>query len=130
MAVLDNGTILIIDKDEALNAKYTRTLERRGYAVQTAFSLMAAKDYLARASPDVIILDVVLPDGNGIDFCGEIYKATNAYILFISSSEEYQDKINALDAGGTVYLNKPCPLDELAVRVKAAMRRRKTSAIP
>jgi DNA-binding response OmpR family regulator len=70
---------------------------------------------------------VLLPDGNGIDFCAEIRGDTDAHILFLTSRTEYEDKIRGLDTGGDDYITKPYKLEEMLSRVRAAMRRRDMS---
>ena len=66
----------------------------------------------------------MLPDGDGIDFCGEIREKTDAHIIFLTTRTEHEDRIRGLSIGGDDYITKPYKLDEMLIRVKAAMRRR------
>jgi DNA-binding response OmpR family regulator len=121
-------TVLLVEDNEKLNAINRRALETAGYRVLTALTLAAAREHLAAYNADVILLDVVLPDGDGADFCGEIREKTDAHILFLTSKREHVDKIKGLAVGGDDYITKPFKLDELLLRVTAAMRRRDMEA--
>jgi DNA-binding response OmpR family regulator len=77
----------------------------------------------------VILLDVLLPDGNGIDFCGDIQGKTSAHIIFLTSRLEHESKILGLDTGGDDYITKPYLLDEMLSRVRAALRRREKTKV-
>jgi len=114
----------LVEDNEKLNEINRRALESAGYNVLTALTLAEAREHLKRHAPDVILLDVLLPDGNGIDFCGEIRGGTTAHILFLTSRTEHEDRIRGLDTGGDDYITKPFKLEEMLSRVRAAMRRR------
>ncbi|MDR1643965.1 MAG: response regulator transcription factor [Clostridiales bacterium] len=121
-------TVLLIEDNEKLNVINRRALESAGYHVLTALTLAAAREHLAAHNADVILLDVLLPDGDGADFCGEIREKTDAHILFLTSKREHVDKLKGLATGGDDYITKPFKLDELLLRVAAAMRRRDMEA--
>jgi DNA-binding response OmpR family regulator len=122
---MEQRTILLVEDNEDLNEINRRTLEREGYEVLTALTLAAARAHLSHADPDVILLDVLLPDGNGIDFCGEIQERTQAHIIFLTSRIEHETRLRGLDTGGDYYMTKPYKLDEMLSSVRAALRRRK-----
>jgi Response regulators consisting of a CheY-like receiver domain and a winged-helix DNA-binding domain len=120
----NNGLILLVEDNADLNESNSRVLTRRGYEVQSALTLAEARLKLAEAEPDIILLDVELPDGNGIEFCEEIRDKTVAHILFLTSKIEHENMVLGLKFGGDDYITKPFHLDELLARIDAAMRRR------
>jgi DNA-binding response OmpR family regulator len=120
----EQNIVLLVEDNDDLNQLNQRALELEGYTVLTALTLAEAREHLSRHSPQVILLDVKLPDGDGIDFCGEIRAETDAHILFLTSSTTYDDKVNGLTTGGDDYITKPYKLEELLARVSAVMRRR------
>jgi len=120
----NNGLILLVEDNADLNESNSRVLTRRGYEVQSALTLAEARAQLAEIEPDIILLDVELPDGNGIEFCEEIRDKTAAHILFLTSKTEHENMVLGLKFGGDDYITKPFHLDELLARIDAAMRRR------
>jgi len=121
---MEQYTVLLVEDNEDLNEINRRALEVEGYEVLTALTLAAAREHLANRAPDVILLDVLLPDGNGIDFCGKIQGRTDAHIIFLTSRLEHENRIRGLDTGGDYYMTKPYKLDEMLSNVRAAVRRR------
>jgi len=118
------GTVLLVEDNTELNNNNSRSLKLLGYDVFAALTLSAARACLHRVEPDIILLDVLLPDGDGIDFCAEIRGATGAHILFLTSRTEHGDILRGLAVGGDDYITKPFSSEELFARVEAAMRRR------
>ena len=123
----DMATILLVEDDESLNISNRRALDLAGYRVLTALTLNEARAHLD-AQPDVILLDIILPDGDGIDFCEEIQRRVSAHILFLTAKSEQEDRIRGLRSGGDDYIAKPYLLEEMLARVAAAVRRRKRLA--
>lgn len=121
---MSEGIVLLVEDNEKLNDANARVLRLRGYEVHTALTLAEARDNLTRNEPDVILLDVMLPDGSGFDFCAEIRDRTRAHILFLTAKTEHADRVRGLTAGGDDYIMKPFHPEELMARVAAAMRRR------
>jgi DNA-binding response OmpR family regulator len=117
------ATVLLVEDNPKLNEINRRALEKAGCAVLTALTLHEARAYMAQNAPDVILLDVMLPDGDGINFCGEIRDATDAHILFLTSKTEYENRVRGLETGGDDYITKPYKLEEMLARVNAALRR-------
>ena len=120
----NEGIILLVEDDVDLNDANRRTLELRHYTVQTALTLERAREILHDIEPDIILLDVTLPDGNGFSFCREIREKTQAHILFLTAKNEHEDMVRGLTTGGDDYIIKPFHADELLARVEATMRRR------
>jgi len=124
----NQGKVLLVEDNRNLNTANLRALKMRGYSVLAALTLEEARKHLMNNNPDVILLDVVLPDGNGFDFCSEIRENTNAHILFLTSRTEHEDRVKGLLTGGDDYITKPYHPEEMLARVAAAMRRRKIEA--
>ncbi len=121
---MSRQTVLLVEDNVELNEINKRALEGAGYMVLTALTLSKAREHLADNEPDIILLDVILPDGDGYNFCEEIRDTTDAHILFLTSCSEHADKIRGLSIGGDDYITKPFMLEELIQRVAAVMRRR------
>ncbi len=115
------NTILLVEDDETLNKNITFALETEGYSV-TAVSTAAAA-ILNAADADLIILDVTLPDGNGVDLCRRIRKTIQTPIIFLTSCDDEADIVRGLDSGGDDYITKPFRLRELFSRIRANLRR-------
>lgn len=107
-----------------LSEANTRALRMLELDVHQALTLTGARTYLAHTEPDVILLDVMLPDGDGMDFCGEIRSQTTAHILFLTAKTELADIVRGLNLGGDDYITKPFHPKELLARVEAAVRRK------
>ncbi|MDR0512862.1 MAG: response regulator transcription factor [Treponema sp.] len=124
---MSDGVILLVEDDVKLNNANRRALEMRNYAVHTALTLAKTRELLEWIAPDVIILDVMLPDGNGFDFCAGIRGKTDAHILFLTANARQDDVFRGLACGGDDYITKPFHAKELLLRVHAAIRRRQMS---
>ncbi|MDL2274193.1 response regulator transcription factor [Oscillospiraceae bacterium OttesenSCG-928-G22] len=117
--------ILLIEDNESIQEANRRALEREDYKIEVAASLTEARLALARQEPDVIVLDIMLPDGNGLEFLCEIRAHTNAPVLLLTALADKDDRLAGLRAGGDDYIVKPYDLDELRERVAAFLRRKK-----
>ena len=117
------GSILLVEDNTRLNTANRRVLELSGYTVAAAETVTAAWEHLNRQEPDIILLDVMLPDGDGVDFCREIRKQSKAHIIYLTAKTEYEDLSRGLEAGGDDYIRKPFHPQELLDRINAAMRR-------
>jgi len=117
--------ILIIDDNKEIVAGLTKLLEDAHFNVHVAFSIKNAKNMMEKQIYDLVILDWIMPDGNGIDFLKEQrtqYHDTTP-ILFLSSKKESYEKAQALDAGADNYMEKPFSNIELLARIRALLRR-------
>lgn len=115
--------ILLVEDNEAINRINRRALEMEGYQVFTAQTLEQAGNLIEKEQPHAIILDVLLPDGNGIAFCQKIREQTAAPILFLTCMRGHQQTLEGLRAGGDDYLNKPYRLDIMVARIASFFRR-------
>ena len=124
-----SGTILLIDSDINQTLSICRALERQMYTVYTAADYHEARRTIHEAKPDIIVMETVLPDGDGFTFCKEIQGQTSAYIFFLTHKADCEDAKLGFNSGGDMYLTKPFHMPELMARVEAAMwRRRKAFA--
>ena len=123
-----NGTrVLIVDDEPQILRALQLKLRGAGYAVDTAATANEARIKASLRPPEAIILDVLLPDGRGTDVCREVRSWSAVPILVLSAVGEEQEKIAALDAGADDYVTKPFSGDELLARLRAALRRTRTS---
>lgn len=120
---MSGARILVVD-DEAQILRALRTsLQGAGYAVETAATVDEALSSAAMRPPDGVILDLVLPDGSGVDVCRELRRWTDAPVLVLSAVGDEEEKVAALDAGADDYVTKPFGIEELLARLRAALRR-------
>ncbi|MBP1989993.1 response regulator transcription factor [Paenibacillus eucommiae] len=116
-------TILVVDDDADINELLNISLTREGYHVVSAYRGADAIPLVIQHQPDLIILDVLLPDIDGFEICRELRKTSTIPILFLSCKDEEIDKVLGLGFGGDDYMAKPFSPIELVARVKAHMRR-------
>jgi DNA-binding response OmpR family regulator len=116
--------VLIVEDDPGIADSLERGLSRAGYAivaVGTAEAARKARDY------DVVLLDLGLPDGDGVELCVDLRERSEAAILVITARGEEPDRVAALDAGADDYLVKPFGFAELTARIRAVLRRSRLS---
>ncbi|MDF2667878.1 MAG: response regulator transcription factor [Paenibacillus sp.] len=118
-----NKTILVVDDDPDINELLKLSLSREGYNIIPAFRGSDAIVSMEKFNPDLIILDVLLPDMDGFELCRVLRKTSNVPILFLSCKDDDSDKVLGLGLGGDDYISKPFSPIELVARVKAHMRR-------
>jgi len=117
------GRILIVDDEPSILATMAPLLRARGYEVATATSGHAAIEAVDRQPPHLVILDLGLPDLDGVEVCRRLREGRSVPILVLSARGEEADKVAALDAGADDYVTKPFGAEELLARVRAALRR-------
>lgn len=115
------NTILLAEDDATLRKNIALSLESEGYNVISAST--AAEAEASANSADLIILDVMLPDGNGVELCRKLRRIIKAPIIFLTSCDDEADIIRGLDSGGDDYITKPFRLKELFSRIRANLRR-------
>jgi len=119
-------TIFVIEDDRDLSTLLDYNLSRAGYGVESAERLDGALARIREKRPDLIILDVMLPDGDGFDFCREVRSdpiTKRIPVLFLTARSEELDRVLGLEIGGDDYVTKPFSPRELLARVKANLRR-------
>lgn len=116
--------VLVLEDDPDIASLIIQTLKSEGYAVDHASRGQEATFMAKTNQYDIMLFDVNIPDGNGIDVCAEIRKVKkDVPVIFITVLSDIYNKVHAFDVGGDDYLVKPFSLDELRVRVKALLRR-------
>ena len=116
-------SILLVEDDESLNQGITLKLKKEGYRVSSAFSLEEAEELFDSAAWDLLICDVGLPDGSGLDFCRRVRRVSDVYILFLTALDSEIDMVTAYDLGADDYMTKPFSLMVLRARIRALLRR-------
>lgn len=120
--------VLIVDDDTRLSAMLADYLSGNGYTVHTAATTTAGLAELSRLLPDVVILDVMLPDLDGFEACRRMRAVSDVPILMLTAKGEEMDRIIGLELGADDYLPKPFNPRELLARLKAILRRRNGNA--
>ena len=115
--------ILLVEDNEHIMDINARYLTSMGYSVEKAYSARQAEDMLRENLPDLVVLDIMLPDGDGISLCCSIRKYRSVPILFLTAKVTEKDIIAGLENGGDDYLTKPYDLNVFGTRVKALLRR-------
>lgn len=119
------GRVLLVDDDAAIRRSLGRGLRLNGFTVALAEGGRAALERLAQSPPDVMVLDISMPDLDGITVCRRLRESGNDIpVLMLSALDEVADRVAGLQAGGDDYLVKPFALDELVLRLHALLRRR------
>jgi two-component system KDP operon response regulator KdpE len=115
--------ILIVDDEPNILGTVSPLLRARGYDVSSAMSGRAGLEAVERDKPDLIVLDLGLPDMDGVEVCRHMRQATSVPIVVLSARGAEGDKVAALDAGADDYVTKPFGTEELLARIRAALRR-------
>lgn len=118
----DTVVLLVEDNCKILDGN-RYFLERSGYAVDAAHTLREARERIAARPPSLIVLDIMLPDGSGLDFLRELRQTSAVPVLLLTSLNEPEDVVRGLAEGGDDYLPKPYHFGVLLARVKALLRR-------
>ena len=115
--------VLVIDDNHELLSLVTRALQRRGYETMSADDGASALKACSRQIPDVILLDLQLPDIDGMDLCYEMRDTVGVPIIMLTSRDSVQDRVEGLRAGADDYVVKPFAMEELVARIEAVLRR-------
>src|SRR5579884_554689 len=116
--------ILVVDDDRGLRDVLRRALQLGGYEVRLADSGAAALAAIASETPEAVVLDIGLPDIDGLEVCRLLRREGNRVpVLMLTAREAVSDRIDGLDAGADDYLVKPFDVDELKARLRALLRR-------
>ncbi len=115
--------ILIVEDNESLNNGIALSLKQEGYAFFNALSLQEARAIWKTENPDLILLDINLPDGSGLAFCKEIRQGSQVPIIFLTANDMETDIVMGFSLGGDDYITKPFSLAVLRARVMAVLKR-------
>ena len=127
---MTGARVLVVDDEPQILRAVGTSLRGAGYDVVTATTAAEAVSAAAMRPPAAVILDLVLPDGSGVDVCRELRRWTDVPILVLSAVGDEREKVGALDAGADDYVTKPFGIDELLARLRAVMRRAAPASDP
>jgi two-component system, OmpR family, KDP operon response regulator KdpE len=119
----DGQHVLVVDDEPQIVRGLKVILRAQGYRVSEAGSKREALDAVSVRPPDAIVLDLVLPDGSGVEVCREVRRWAEIPIIVLSALGDEREKVRALDAGADDYVTKPFNTDELMARLRAVLRR-------
>lgn len=123
-ASAQRGRVLVVDDDPAIRTSLSRALELEGYSLETAADGNEALSRIGTFAPDVVVLDLMMPNVDGLSVCRVLRSEGNKVpILMLTARTETSDRVAGLDAGADDYLGKPFALEELLARVRALLRR-------
>jgi two-component system, OmpR family, KDP operon response regulator KdpE len=126
---MSSATILVVDDDSQIRRVMRTALSSHGYTIIEARNGEEALKKLRSERLDLIILDLNMPDMDGIEVCREIRTVSNLPIIMLTVRSAEKDKVRALDAGADDYVVKPFGIDELLARIRAALRRAPGEAV-
>jgi len=124
-----SADVLVVDDDPRLREVVRYALSREGYTVREADNGLAALAEVERQEPALIVLDVLMPELDGLEVCRRLRKTSQVPVVFLSSRGEELDRILGLELGGDDYLAKPFSTRELVSRVRAVLRRQAPVAV-
>ncbi len=121
------ATVLVVDDEPHIRRLMRGALERAGYAVIEAGGARSALERIGEQVPDVVLLDLGLPDRDGMELVQLLRQRTNAAVLVVSARDTTEEKVAALDLGAIDYVTKPFDTEELLARIRVALRSRITA---
>jgi len=117
------SSILLVEDDSTLAMGMEYSLKSEGFNIDVANNIQAARKIYSCGKYDLLLLDVMLPDGSGYDFCREVREKSDVPIVFLTSCDDEVNVVLGLDMGGDDYITKPFRLKELISRIRAVLRR-------
>jgi two-component system OmpR family response regulator len=127
---MENVKVLIVDDEPNIRDLLSTSLRFAGFSVHAVANGADAVQAAEKGEPDIILLDVMLPDMNGFSVTKKIRSmGINAPVLFLTARDETEDKITGLTVGGDDYMTKPFSLDEIVARINAILRRTKAAEV-
>jgi DNA-binding response OmpR family regulator len=124
------NTILVVDDEKNIVQLARLYLSNEGYHVEEAYDGKQALDKARTLTPDLIVLDIMMPELDGISVCKELRKTSNIPVIILTARDDDVDKIVGLEVGADDYVTKPFNPRELVARVKAVLRRTQNSVAP
>jgi two-component system response regulator RegX3 len=116
-------TILMVEDEASITEPLTEALEREGFDTEVARTVREALELTERALPDLVLLDVMLPDGSGYDVCRRLRERSAVPIIMLTARGEETDRVVGLELGADDYVVKPFSAREVAARIRAVLRR-------
>ncbi len=124
LATVPGQHLLVVDDEDNLRSMLAAALQHHGFTVTTAENGREALDLIPTARPDLVLLDVMMPDLDGFEVCRRLRTdGDRTPVLFLTARDATEDKVRGLTLGGDDYLQKPFSLDELVARAEAVLRR-------
>ena len=117
------SVILVVEDEESYQDALNVGLSVEGFVVVGATSIAEARALLLTSTPDLVLLDVMLPDGSGIDYCRELHDTTHIPVIMVTARTSEVDVVLGLEIGAADYVTKPYRLRELVARIRAVLRR-------
>jgi two-component system response regulator RegX3 len=117
------SVILIVEDEESYQDALNVGLSVEGFVVVGASNIAEARALLLSSKPDLVLLDVMLPDGSGIDYCRELHDTTHIPVIMVTARTSEVDVVLGLEIGAADYVTKPYRLRELVARIRAVLRR-------
>lgn len=115
--------LMLVEDDKSLGDSIKYTLSKEGFFIQSGDSIAASLELLKSYTPDLILLDVMLPDGSGFDFLSKIKETSDIPVIFLTACDEEVSIVRGLEMGGDDYITKPFRLRELIARIHGALRK-------
>ena len=122
-------TILIVEDEKKIARFLELELKHGGYEVLTAFDGRSGLDTATEADPDLMILDLMLPELSGIEVCRRIRHTSDLPIIMLTAKDDVSDKVMGLDMGADDYVTKPFAIEELLARIRVALKKRRAKDI-
>jgi two-component system response regulator RegX3 len=116
-------TILMVEDEDSITVPLAEALEREGFDTQVTGTVQEALELTERTLPDLVLLDVMLPDGSGYDVCRRLRERSRVPIIMLTARGEETDRIVGLELGADDYVVKPFSAREVAARIRAVLRR-------
>jgi two-component system response regulator RegX3 len=129
-SVSPNGRILFVEDEDAISAPFSRALEREGFEPVVARSAAEALELAGRVEPDLVLLDLNLPDGDGRDVCRALRRSSDVPIVMLTARGTETDRVVGLEMGADDYVVKPFSGAEVISRIRAVLRRTRTRSEP
>lgn len=120
---MEEMKILLVEDEADVQLINRGHLEEQGYIIQCATTLAEARTALLSFAPHLVLLDIMMPDGNGYDFCQQCCKPANIPVIFLTCLNEENHIVEGLDRGGDDYITKPYSLNVMSSRISAVLRR-------
>ena len=123
-------TVLLVEDEPSITEPLAESLGREGFDTKVAATAAEALDLAARIQPDLVLLDVMLPDGSGFDVCRELRQRSQVPIIMLTARGEEADRVVGLELGADDYIVKPFSAREVAARIRAMLRRTESPTQP
>jgi two-component system response regulator RegX3 len=117
------SVVMVVEDEESYQDALSIGLSVEGFVVMAASTITQARELMTTTKPDLVLLDVMLPDGSGIDYCREIYDTSRIPVIMVSARTSEVDIVLGLEIGAADYVTKPYRLRELVARMRAVLRR-------